>query len=55
MLLYIVRHAWAEERDAERYPNDAHRPLTREVENVKSFWKSAAADGRIIRGSLSEQ
>jgi phosphohistidine phosphatase len=30
MLLYIVRHAWAEERDAERYPNDDHRPLTGE-------------------------
>ncbi len=30
MLLYIVRHAWAEERDAERYPNDDLRPLTGE-------------------------
>jgi phosphohistidine phosphatase len=30
MLLYIVRHAWAEQRDAERYPNDDLRPLTGE-------------------------
>jgi phosphohistidine phosphatase SixA len=30
MLLYIVRHAWAEERDAERFPNDDLRPLTGE-------------------------
>jgi phosphohistidine phosphatase len=30
MLLYIVRHAWAEERDSERFPNDDLRPLTGE-------------------------
>src|SRR6516165_9033660 len=30
MLLYIVRHAWAEQRDPERYPNDDVRPLTGE-------------------------
>jgi phosphohistidine phosphatase SixA len=30
MLLYIVRHAWAEERDAARFPNDDLRPLTGE-------------------------
>lgn len=29
MLLYIVRHAWAEERDDEKWPDDDHRPLTR--------------------------
>jgi phosphohistidine phosphatase len=28
MLLYIIRHAWAEQRDPERYPNDDVRPLT---------------------------
>ncbi len=28
MILYIIRHAWAEERDAERFPNDDVRPLT---------------------------
>jgi phosphohistidine phosphatase len=30
MLLYIVRHAWAEERDERRYPDDCLRPLTDE-------------------------
>jgi phosphohistidine phosphatase len=29
MILYIVRHAWAEERDAERWPDDGLRPLTK--------------------------
>jgi phosphohistidine phosphatase len=28
MIVYIVRHAWAEERDPERFPNDELRPLT---------------------------
>ncbi len=32
MDLYLVRHAIAEERDPERWPNDAERPLTREGE-----------------------
>ena len=30
MLLYIVRHAWAEERDPLRYSDDSLRPLTKE-------------------------
>lgn len=30
MRLYIVRHAWADEPNSERYPDDALRPLTRE-------------------------
>ena len=30
MLLYIIRHAWAEERDERRYPDDDLRPLTKE-------------------------
>src|SRR5690242_10033312 len=30
MLLYIIRHAWAEERDLHRYPDDEGRPLTKE-------------------------
>lgn len=30
MILYIVRHAWAGERDSERYPDDDLRPLTPE-------------------------
>jgi phosphohistidine phosphatase SixA len=28
MLLYIVRHAWAEERDDSKWPGDLQRPLT---------------------------
>lgn len=28
MLLYIVRHAWAEERDDSKWPGDLERPLT---------------------------
>jgi phosphohistidine phosphatase len=30
MKLYIVRHAWAGERDSERWPDDELRPLTEE-------------------------
>jgi len=30
MLLYIIRHAWAEERDEGQYPDDDLRPLTGE-------------------------
>jgi phosphohistidine phosphatase len=28
MDLYIIRHAWAEQRDASRWPDDDSRPLT---------------------------
>lgn len=28
MIVYIVRHAWAEQRSAERFPDDDLRPLT---------------------------
>ncbi len=27
MKLYLIRHAWAEERDVDRFPNDRLRPL----------------------------
>ncbi|HEY2827752.1 MAG TPA: histidine phosphatase family protein, partial [Pirellulales bacterium] len=37
MLLYIVRHAVAEERDETRWPDDSERPLTEE--GVKRFGK----------------
>lgn len=30
MIVYIVRHAWAEDRDGERFPDDDLRPLTRD-------------------------
>src|SRR4051812_49275144 len=38
MLLHILRHAWAEERDAEKYPDDDLRPLT--GEGKKRFGKT---------------
>jgi|YNPBryunderm2012_1023409.scaffolds.fasta_scaffold00377_10 phosphohistidine phosphatase len=30
MELYLVRHAWAEEQDSARWPDDSQRPLTPE-------------------------
>jgi phosphohistidine phosphatase len=47
MLLYIVRHAWAEERDSERFPNDDLRPLT--GEGKKRFGKMME---RLVTGGL---
>ncbi len=38
MLLHILRHAWAEERDAEKFPDDDLRPLT--GEGKKRFGKT---------------
>ncbi len=40
MILYIVRHAWAEERDADVCPDDDLRPLTNK--GKKRFFKLAA-------------
>ena len=40
MDLYIVRHAWAAERDDTRWPDDGLRPLTEE--GKKRFAKVAA-------------
>jgi phosphohistidine phosphatase len=37
--LYLVRHAIAEERDFERWPDDADRPLT--IRGVKRFRRAA--------------
>jgi phosphohistidine phosphatase len=28
MIVYLVRHAWAEERDESKWPDDGQRPLT---------------------------
>jgi phosphohistidine phosphatase len=39
MSVYVVRHAIAEERDAERWPDDAIRPLTKKGE--ESFREAA--------------
>jgi phosphohistidine phosphatase len=30
MILYIIRHAWAFDRDENRWPDDGERPLTKE-------------------------
>jgi phosphohistidine phosphatase len=30
MYIYVVRHAWADDRDPSRWPDDAERPLTNE-------------------------
>jgi phosphohistidine phosphatase len=46
MQLYVVRHAIAEERDAERWPDDAERPLTKEGE--ESFREAARGLARIV-------
>jgi phosphohistidine phosphatase len=40
MDLYIIRHAWAADRDDERWPDDGLRPLTEE--GKKRFAKVAA-------------
>lgn len=37
MLLYVIRHAWAEERDDRRWSDDALRPLT--LDGQKRFAK----------------
>jgi phosphohistidine phosphatase len=39
MLLYILRHAIAEERDLEKWSDDGERPLT--AEGIKRFRKGA--------------
>jgi phosphohistidine phosphatase len=48
MLLYIVRHAWAEDRDPERFPNDDLRPLT--GDGKKRFAKTVK---RLVEGGFS--
>ena len=46
MDLYIVRHAIAHERDASRWPDDGHRPLTPEGE--AKFRKAARGLRRLV-------
>jgi phosphohistidine phosphatase len=51
MKLYIVRHAWAAERDDARYPDDRLRPLTDEGrKRFSSFLKKVA--GQAFRPAL---
>jgi phosphohistidine phosphatase len=47
MLLYIVRHAWAEDRDPETFPNDDLRPLT--SDGKKRFAKTVK---RLVDGGF---
>jgi phosphohistidine phosphatase len=48
MLLYIVRHAWAEDRDPARFPNDDLRPLT--SDGKKRFAKTVK---RLVDGGFN--
>ncbi len=46
MDLYIIRHAWAEERDEARWPDDSLRPLTAKGETrFASFAKLLVSRG----------
>ena len=54
--LYVVRHAVAYERDAERWPDDARRPLTpkgeqRFQEAVKGLTSVAAPEVEVVLSS----
>jgi Histidine phosphatase superfamily (branch 1) len=54
--LYVVRHAIAYERDAERWPDDARRPLTPEGEErfreaVKGLTSVAAPEVEVVLSS----
>lgn len=49
MEVFVIRHARAEERDAEAWPDDAERPLTRE--GAREFERVARRLGR-WRGSV---
>ena len=55
--LYIVRHAWAGERDHQKYPDDRLRPLTTEGRDrmraiVKKLAKRGFAPSRLITSPL---
>ncbi len=58
MLLYIVRHAWAEERDDSIWPGDLERPLTdkgrkRFVQVVKRLVEAGFAPAVIATSPLA--
>ncbi len=46
MNLYIVRHAWAEDRDETRWPDDSQRPLTEDGEKRFRKFLKHLADAR---------
>jgi phosphohistidine phosphatase len=45
-ILYLVRHAWAEEHDDERWPDDAQRPLTEDGQKRFNKFLKKLADIR---------
>lgn len=47
MILYIIRHAWAEESDGTEYPNDDLRPLTAEGKKRFAKFLDRLADAKI--------
>jgi phosphohistidine phosphatase len=58
MNLYIIRHAWAEERDGSRWPNDDLRPLTavgreRFAQVVKRLVRAGMTPGIIATSPLT--
>src|SRR5262249_35517728 len=46
MLLYIVRHAWAEDRDEHQWPDDSARPLPADGEKRFSKMLKQLADAK---------
>ena len=57
MIVYLVRHAWAEDRDDQRWPDDGRRPLTakgrrRFAEFVRLLRRGAFAPERILTSPL---
>jgi phosphohistidine phosphatase len=50
MILYIVRHAWAEEHDNTRWPDDGERPLTEA--GIKRFRRVAK---RLVKRDVRPQ
>jgi phosphohistidine phosphatase len=57
MDLYIIRHAWAEERDDTQWPNDADRPLSvkgkeRFADVVKRLAKQGCAPGIVATSPM---
>jgi phosphohistidine phosphatase len=47
MILYIIRHAWAEEHDEIRYPNDDLRPLTADGKKRFAKFLDRMADAKV--------
>jgi phosphohistidine phosphatase len=48
MILYIIRHAWAEDRDDAKWPDDGQRPLSAEGRK-----RMARMAGELVRGPFA--